>query len=313
MLLIDMVLNSSGILKFSNILNEMKRTGKISISNLKYYGFNDTSISKFNIRTFYNYSYFPLIIENSVPVNPILISGTTYYYIFTIPDEITNIDNIDVVNTFIFNNYNLTCKVLLVGGGGACGSTVIGGTGDITTYGGGGGAGEVIYFVNQTFTKSITYTINVGYQGRNDGYQYYPDGQNSSITTTINNVTTLIYNARGGKTPTTNNYGGTSGNNYIGGIRSSYTPIGFFYYSGGGGGGGSSGIGGNSSSGGSGGNGGNGTANSITGVSYIYGTGGGGGGKNTNGSSSSNYGSGGTTNVNLNGFSGCVVIQFTLL
>lgn len=299
-----MVLNSSGILKFSNILNEIKRTGKISISNLKYYGFNNTSISKFNIGTFYNYSYFPLITENGVSItaNPTLISGKKYYYMFT------NVYSPN--NYFCFNNYDLACNLLLVGGGGGGGASK-----QINTnyyFGGGGGGGDVQTTI-RTFTKSINYQILVGMGGFiNTG------GENSRIFYNIN-----IAIAYGGKSP---NYsespsvGGISGNNYAGGNPSPGSLRDGYTYYGGGGGGGAGGPGSTPPDINTEGAGGPGIETYITGNLVTYGAGGVGSifSGNYSETSSSYYGRGGfggraNTNPLAYGGNGCVVIQFTLL
>jgi hypothetical protein len=194
---------------------------------------------------------------------------------------------------------NLTCDVLIVGGGGS---------GDAAYGGGGGGAGGVLGLTNQTLTKNTSYTSIVGAGGASVAYLTKGNDGNNS---TFNSNT--AYAGQGGL-----NQGG-----YMGGRNggASGSPTSFSggtgyvsaYNEKGGGGGGAGGVGGSvgNGDGGSAGNGGNGLStvtnwgslsNVFTATNLGYSgsiAGGGGGGRardTTRGTGTAGGGDGGISN-----------------
>jgi hypothetical protein len=324
-----MPIGTSGSVKISDIRNEIQRTGTISINTLQNIALGRTLNSTIKFTDFYGYSYFPIIIENGITKTPTLISGTTYYYLFT---------STSGTNTIKFSK-NTTCEVLLVGGGGS-GASYNADTHQSTL--GGGSGGGINYNTNLAFTASTLYTITVGagaslnsggYNGNDgnptfikndaitllsategkkglrenvadywDGSINIPSGGNT--TAIINNVTTQYYGAL----------------NYI---RKDPADVeGYISIGGGGAGAAQNGYDTNYDRGTTyHAYGGQGFASSITGELNYYSSGGGGSIYqlatlfytigNAAGINNWGYGSGGSANA-LNAASGCVIIRFTL-
>lgn len=186
-----MVIASSGPLKFSILRNEMNYSGKISINTIQYNYFKNSLNTKFNIgNKFYNFQFFPLITENNINNKmPTLISGTTYYYLFT---------SISGQNTITFKN-NITCEILLVGGGGAGGG---GGSfaSSIARSGGGGGGGCVYYDTQVILSGNTIYSIIVGTGGH---YYWYEEDLTPSTPSQIITGNITLMSADGGGYATT--------------------------------------------------------------------------------------------------------------
>jgi len=295
-----MPVSSSGPIKFSDIRNELGLINNIKMSTMQNLAFSYSLTNKININTFRGYSGLPIIIENNINKQPILISGKIYYYLFT---------STTGTNTINFKK-NTVCEILLVGGGGNY--IYNGGSDSFNEFYAVGGAGNVYYNNLYNFNKGI-YNISIGINGINifinSGISRYDMDYFQNINgenTTISYNNSIILQANGGTYPYRNGYYIKGGNSQlrtiINGIDSGSIiyngtdyadTTGIMTFSG-------AGANGNATVS----NGGNGYLSSITGIPTYYA---GGGGAN-NGSGANYYGGSSISN----NYNGCVIIRFTL-
>jgi hypothetical protein len=257
---------------------------------------------------------FPIIISNNVNSYPNSISQRKFYYNFT---------STSGTNTITFQ-YDITCEILIVGGGG----------GSSWDSWGAGAGGNVYYKSSQTFNAG-TYTIIVGSGGNNISYNNSPTNGNTS---SIKYNNTILFSANGGGCGSENVGGSTSANingvitNYSGSLTLWEFPS--YHYMGYNSGGAGAGAGQNATTPtydgyntGNTGKGGDGYYSSITGTPVYY-AGGAGGASYYDGYANSfvagffyshpaihglgrdNYGGGG--GIGVNPCDGCVILAFDL-